>query len=169
MTIEEIIIRRATKSDAAGMVAFTASLQAEQLDTVRKRAPTTEAFESSEIEEAEANGRAFFLIGEARNEIVAILGLWAGKGEHDRHSARFGLAVRKEWRRRGLGRRLIENAISEAKTWPHFCRIELECTLTNESAIRLYESLGFQREGVRRKSTDMGRGPQDMLLMSLVW
>jgi putative acetyltransferase len=52
-------------------------------------------------------------------------------------------------------RQLIELAIAEAKKWPEFCRIELECTLNNEGAIRLYESLGFQREGVRRKSANM--------------
>ena len=95
--MEEVTIRHAIKSDAAGVAAFTADLQAEQLDTVRTRARATEAFESSEIEAAEAHGRALFFIGEAQNEVVAILGLWAGKEENECHAARFGLAVRKSF------------------------------------------------------------------------
>ena len=166
---EGVIIRRAIGGDALGMAAFSASLQAERLDTVRRRAATTEEFERSEIEAAAKHGRAFILVAESQNAIVGTLGLWAGNENHERHAARFGVSVRKEFRRRGIGRRLIETAISETKNWPGFCRIELECTLNNAGAIRLYESLGFEREGIRRKGTDMGRGPQDMLLMSLVW
>lgn len=163
------MVRRATKGDAAGMAAFTAALQAEQLDTVRRRTPTTEAFEISEIETAEANGRAFILVAVAQDEVVGMLGLWATQEPHKRHAARFGVSVRKDWRRKGVGRELVQAAIRDAKSWPHFCRMELECTPNNEPAIRLYRSLGFQVEGCCRKSTNLGNGPQDMLLMSLVW
>jgi RimJ/RimL family protein N-acetyltransferase len=98
-----------------------------------------------------------------------LLDLWAGENRDTRHSARFGVSVGKYWRGRGVAKELTEAAIREAKLWPDFCRIELECAAHNEGAIYLYESLGFVTEGRKRKSMDLGNGPEDMLLMALVW
>ena len=33
----------------------------------------------------------------------------------------------------------------------------------------VYESLGFVLEGRKRKSLDLGNGPEDMLVMAMVW
>lgn len=164
-----IVIRRAMTSDAAGIAAYTARSLAENPETIRRRLPTTEADERREIEEAEANGRAFILIAVAGETVIGQLGLWAGTEPHNRHTARFGVSVDRDWRRRGIGRRLLETAISEAKTWPDFCRIDLECSPGNHAAIRLYESLGFTVEGRMRKARNFGAGPKDSLVMALVW
>lgn len=164
-----VTIRRVTTADAAGMSAFLTALQAENLDTICRRAPPTEDEVHASVEKADADGRSFFLVATSCGEIVGLLDLWAGENGHSRHSARFGVSVGKYWRGRGVARELTESAIREVKLWPHFCRIELECAAHNESAIYLYESLGFVTEGRKRKSMDLGRGPEDMLLMALVW
>jgi RimJ/RimL family protein N-acetyltransferase len=164
-----VTIRRATTADAAGMSAFLTALQAENLDTICRRAPPTEDEVCALVGKAAADGRSFFLVATSAGEIVGLLDLWAGENGHSCHSARFGVSVGKYWRGRGVARELTESAIREVKLWPHFCRIELECAAHNESAIYLYESLGFVTEGRKRKSMDLGRGPEDMLLMALVW
>lgn len=52
------------------------------------------------------------------------------------------LAVDPRKRRRGAGRALVE-AMGGRRAW-------LEVRASNEGAIRFYESLGFERRGVRR-------------------
>ena len=166
---KRVTIRRATREDAAGMSAFLTALQAEDLDTICRHAPPSEDEVRALLEKAAADGRSFFLVAASGREIVGLLDLWVGENSHSRHSARFGVSVGKYWRGRGVAKELTEAAIREAKLWPDFCRIELECAAHNESAIYLYESLGFVTEGRKRKSMDLGRGPEDMLLMALVW
>lgn len=151
------------------MVAFVTALQAEQLRTISRRTPPTEDEERDFIAKAEANGRAFFLLAFAGDDVVGMLDLWAGERPQNRHMASFGVSVAKPWRGCGIARRLIEAAVGEAKSWPDLCRIELECVTHHEGAIRLYESLGFVVEGRKRKATDLGNGPEDMLVMALVW
>jgi RimJ/RimL family protein N-acetyltransferase len=164
-----VTIRRATPADAAGMAAFLSALQAENLDTICRRAPPTEDEVRASVQKAAADLRSFFLVAASGDEIVGLLDLCACENGHSRHCVRFGVSVGKYWRGRGVARELTESAIREVKLWPNFCRIELECAAHNESAIYLYESLGFVTEGRKRKSMDLGRGPEDMLLMALVW
>jgi putative acetyltransferase len=164
-----IIIRRATADDAAGVVAFLVALEAERLSTIRSRIPPTEEEERELIEKGVANGRDFFLIAVSDEAVVGMLDLQAGEKNHVRHAARFGISVSNPWRRKGVGRQLVLAAIEETKAWPGFCRIELECAVHNVGALALYQSLGFQIEGRKRKSYDLGRGPEDMLVMALVW
>jgi RimJ/RimL family protein N-acetyltransferase len=166
---KRVTIRRATTPDAAGMTAFLSALHAENLNTICRRAPPTEDEVRISVEKTAADMRSFYLLAMSGDEIVGLLDLSAGENGHSRHSVRFGVSVGKYWRGRGVARELTEWAIREVKLWPHFCRIELECAAHNESAIYLYESLGFVTEGRKRKSMDLGRGPEDMLLMALVW
>ncbi len=60
------------------------------------------------------------------------------------------LAVSKETRRIGLGRKLIEHLLSQAKSAGMTCAT-LEVRASNEGAIKLYEALGFCRAAVRKK------------------
>jgi len=74
------------------------------------------------------------------------------------------LAVRRDSRRRGLGRRLLETALEIAKGYGAK-RAFLEVRERNLAAIRLYQSLGFKFEGRRpRYYPDTG---EDALLMGL--
>ena len=60
------------------------------------------------------------------------------------------LAIAKDVRRSGLGKRLIINLLSEAKLKGMNCAT-LEVRASNEGAIKLYESLGFSKAAVRKK------------------
>ena len=75
-------------------------------------------------------------------------------GQIDLHPTRtdgvyaFGIWVLPGRRGKGGGRMLLEAAIDARP--PHVHKIELETWPHNEAAIALYESLGFEREGLRR-------------------
>lgn len=76
------------------------------------------------------------------------------------------IAVRPAAQGRGIGRALMEGLITEALNRAAE-RIFLEVAVTNESAIRLYESSGFVRSGLRRGYFTDGTARVDALVMSL--
>jgi ribosomal protein S18 acetylase RimI-like enzyme len=82
------------------------------------------------------------------------------------HVGALGMGVRREWRRHGVGRRLLEEGLALARA-AKLEKIELEVFTDNEGAIRLYESHGFVREGVKARARKLEGRYQDVLLMAL--
>jgi RimJ/RimL family protein N-acetyltransferase len=163
-----VILRQAVVDDAEPLSKFLNALADENLDMVSGIRPTpTEEVEF--IEKATKNGRALILIAVDAEEVIGVLDLWAGERPFNRHAGRVGISVLAPYRRRGVGRRLLDGAIQEAKKWPEFCRIELELVPWNEPATRLYKSAGFIREGLKRKAAILGGKPVDLVQMALVW
>ena len=66
----------------------------------------------------------------------------AGEGEIS------NVAVAEKFRRRGIGRKLMEYMLKEAPSFG-IGDLTLEVRVSNAPAISLYESLGFHKEGVR--------------------
>jgi ribosomal-protein-alanine N-acetyltransferase len=59
------------------------------------------------------------------------------------------IAVRPGWRRRGIGRDLVQSLFAEGRA--RRCRAAtLEVRRSNGTALRLYKSVGFVERGVRR-------------------
>jgi ribosomal protein S18 acetylase RimI-like enzyme len=82
------------------------------------------------------------------------------------HVARLGMGVRSEWRRQGIGRRLLDACLARAKNIG-IEKIELEVFSDNIGAIRMYESFGFSREGVKLRGRKLDSRYQDVVLMAL--
>lgn len=70
------------------------------------------------------------------------------------------LAVLPEYRRRGIGRRLVELMLTSCDGVRTVC---LEVRASNTPAIRLYEAMGFERIFVRRDYYDAPK--EDALIM----
>ena len=67
------------------------------------------------------------------------------------HCGSLGMGVHPNYRRQGLGRRLLAACIEKA--WHKgLTRIELEARADNHAAIALYEKLGFRREALKSKA-----------------
>jgi [ribosomal protein S18]-alanine N-acetyltransferase len=100
-------------------------------------------------------------LAERQGRIAGYILFWVLPGEIDIHN----IAVHKEFRRRGLGRSLLENVILEGRN-RSLSRITLEVRKSNTVAQKLYESAGFNFNGVRKGYySDDG---EDALLMALV-
>ena len=84
-----------------------------------------------------------------------------------RHVGRLGIGMLAEVRGRGLGRRLMREAI-EAARGLGMERIELEVFASNARAIALYESVGFQHEGRKRRVRKLDGVYDDDVLMALL-
>jgi ribosomal protein S18 acetylase RimI-like enzyme len=74
--------------------------------------------------------------------------------------------VRKAWRGRGIGRKLLSACLSVVKQ-AGLEKIELEVFADNIPAIRLYESTGFLREGLKERGRKWHDRYQDVVLMAL--
>jgi RimJ/RimL family protein N-acetyltransferase len=83
------------------------------------------------------------------------------------HSGRLGIGMLQAVRGRGLGRRLMTEAIQAARR-QGMERIELEVFVSNTRAIALYESLGFAREGLKRRARKLDGEYDDDLIMGLL-
>jgi ribosomal protein S18 acetylase RimI-like enzyme len=82
------------------------------------------------------------------------------------HCGTLGMGVRKDFRRLGIGTRLLEHAIGKAKK-RGLERIELEVFASNIPAINLYEKAGFAVEGVKKKGRNLGGEYDDLIVMAL--
>lgn len=83
------------------------------------------------------------------------------------HRGSLGMGVLPTFRGKGLGRRLLQACI--AKSWANgLRRIELEVRADNGQAIRLYEGLGFRREGRKRRGLCIEGEAHDTLVMALL-
>ena len=164
-----IVIRPARTDDAEVMVAYMTALTAERLDTISVQTPPSLEDEHVFVLRSKLSDRILILLAFVGEEMVGMLDLSAGQRASDRHAGRFGMSVAKDWRGRGVGRKLLAAAIDETRAWPGFCRIELECAPWNAPAIALYEGLGFVLEARRRKALNLRGRPEDMLLMALTW
>ena len=83
-----------------------------------------------------------------------------------RHCGRLGMGVHKDFRGRGLGQRLIDRTIADAKQ-KGLERIELEVFASNTPAIKLYEKVGFVVEGVKKKARKLDDIYDDLVEMAL--
>ncbi|MFL5579460.1 MAG: GNAT family N-acetyltransferase [Gemmatimonadaceae bacterium] len=81
------------------------------------------------------------------------------------HGGRLGMGLLPAHRGQGLGRRLIEAALEGARQ-KGMERVELEVYASNERALRLYEHVGFEREGVRRRARFLDGVYEDDVLMA---
>ncbi len=108
---------------------------------------------------------AAVLVAEAPEGIVGRLSLSRDPHPASRHVADLGLMVAADWRRRGVGRALMLGAEEWARS-AGVRKLELHVLPYNEAAIALYESLGYEREGVRRNHYRRGADLVDAVLMA---
>ena len=164
MPKSDVQIRRSRLTDAESLCDTINSVAREKW-----RLATADGFTSEQT-------RSFlkFVTDHSLSQVVAVAsGLIVGwcdivpKGPRGfSHVGALGMGVRREWRRHGVGRRLLDECVALARS-SGLEKIELEVFTDNEGAIQLYESLGFVREGVKSRARKLEGRYQDVLLMAL--
>jgi len=143
--------------------------------TIRAREPEVNVEEADEwqatgdsvrrlIEGLERAPNGFLLVADAGG-IVGALSVEGGRFRKVRHVGEVGVSVQREWRGRGVGRRLMETAIDVARTSPELSRLSLRVFASNAPALRLYESMGFAIEGRRPGHLRVRGRADDLILM----
>jgi ribosomal protein S18 acetylase RimI-like enzyme len=81
-------------------------------------------------------------------DLVGVTGIRREPREKVRHKAMlFGVYVRPEWRKHGVGRQLVARALDHARGWAGITQVFLVVNAENVPAQKLYESFGFEQYG----------------------
>jgi putative acetyltransferase len=145
-----IAVRPAEPADAAALVELAASIGQEPGDwllTTETWRPVSD--ERRYLKAVRRHADAAVLVATEGDTIVGRLSLARDPHPASSHVADLGLMVAATHRRRGIGRMLMEAAVKWAQG-AGVRKLELHVFPWNEPAIRLYESFGFEREGLRR-------------------
>ncbi|RKD34277.1 GNAT family N-acetyltransferase [Thermohalobacter berrensis] len=91
--------------------------------------------------------RDLFLIAEVDGRIVGNLTFRSGKRPRTKHSGEFGITVLKKYWGLGIGKLLMKTLLDWAKSEGQIKKINLRVRFDNHKAIKLYEKMGFEKEG----------------------
>lgn len=98
--------------------------------------------------------------------VVGWIDITPSRREISPHVGTLGMGLHQDYRRQGLGTRLMRVALDKAIA-KGIQRIELEVFAHNTRAIKLYEKFGFQHEGRKVRSALLDEGYADVLFMAL--
>ncbi|WP_423409419.1 GNAT family N-acetyltransferase [Heyndrickxia sp. MSNUG] len=79
-----------------------------------------------------------------------------GKRKMKHRASIFAMYVAAQARGKGVGKRLVEIAIEQARELGRIEQIHLQVVTSNESAKRLYSSLGFEVYGLEKRALRIG-------------
>lgn len=85
-----------------------------------------------------------------------------------RHTGVLGMGILQAWRGRGIGERLIRQAIEASRAFG-LSRVELEVRDDNALAMALYRKVGFGVEGRRRRALLIDGVYYDLIGMALLF
>lgn len=97
--------------------------------------------------------------------VVGRLSLARDPHPASRHVADLGLMIASGYRRQGIGRLLLEQAVAWASE-AGVTKLELHVFPWNEPALALYEGFGFRREGYRQRHYRREGREIDAILMA---
>ena len=101
--------------------------------------------------------------------LVGMVGFRRERGDRFQHKGSvWGMYIAAEAQGQGLGRVLMQEAISRVSSMPGLRQISLGVISGNDSARRLYISLGFQSYGLERRAIMVNGEYHDDELMQLL-
>lgn len=145
---DDLIIRPLHPDDAADQYAIVSdprvALNLMQL-------PTMEITQTQKWIERPSPGQ-HRLVAELDGRVIGAANIRQSQRARTAHSGRLGIMVHPDFWGQGVGGALMTAVLDLADNWLNLLRVELEVYTHNEAAIRLYEKMGFAREGMKAQS-----------------
>jgi RimJ/RimL family protein N-acetyltransferase len=159
-------VRRAVPGDAATLVELARTIGAEPEGWLITDGDWRTASEERRyLRAVRRHPHAAVFVAEGPEGIIGRLSVARDPHPASDHVADLGLMVAKDRRRQGVGRALME----AAERWAQEVgvrKLELHVFPYNTAAIALYETLGYEREGLRRAHYRRTGGFLDAILMA---
>lgn len=160
------VVRPAKPADARALVELAESVGREDGRWILGTGPWRPVEDERRYLRAiEQHPDAAVFAAEDETRIVGRLSLARDTHPASRHVADVGLMVAESHRRQGVGTMLLDQSVAWARS-SAISKLELHVFPWNEPALRLYESFGFQREGLRRRHYERGGEFVDAILMA---
>lgn len=164
--MSEVVIRRATPGDAAALAELGREVSSEpEAWLITDGDWRSVGEERRYLRATRRSDDAAVFVADSGGEIVGRLSLARDTHPASHHVADLGLMVAAPFRRHGIGRALLDQAVEWARE-VGIEKLELHVFPYNEPAIRLYEQFGFEREGLRKAHYRRGDELVDALLMA---
>jgi RimJ/RimL family protein N-acetyltransferase len=160
-------IRRAEPDDAAAILDYLRRVGGETINlTFGAEGPgISEEEEREYLTRVGASDNSLAVVAVAGDEIVAALTFDGGRRPRLRHAGEFGISVLQAYAGQGVGKALLEYLIAWAERSGVVRKINLKVRVDNAPAIRLYERMGWVREGLTTRDTLIDGEFNDCLLM----
>jgi RimJ/RimL family protein N-acetyltransferase len=168
-TGEKIIVRSVLPEDTRSLHELSLEILRERefMITQPEEFLFTEEQERIWLKQHNDNPDAISLLAFAQTTLVGYLHFACEERRRRAHSGKFGIAVRMEWREKGVGRAMLQALLDWAQDNPQVEKVWLEVFATNSRGIHLYETLGFVEEGRLSKEIKIAPGHYiDLVLMS---
>lgn len=143
--MNNILIRRAVKAD----IATVSKLAIELIESMKNSGGIAKDVLSENSRNALTNPNSYILLAEREGKVIGFISFMTRKTII--HSGLCGLidelVVSKRYRRKGVGKELINAAIEECKKL-RCCEVEVSTEFTNVNAREFYKHCGFEETGV---------------------
>jgi len=160
-----IEIREATLEDAEKLRGYANALFKEGLPGIFRRDELTPEQELAFLTPLVEQDNAVMFVALDDGRIIGNVGFTGGTLAGLAHTGEFGVSLAKGYRGRGIGTRLIRE-LEEWAPLHGITRIEVHAFSTNPGGLRLYERLGYEREGLLRRGATMDGEPVDVHVLA---
>ena len=157
---QQLIVRNPRLGDEQGLVDHMKAVDNETKFLAREPDEFSFTLEQERefIKNSLSNENVHFLVGEVGSKIIANCSVGiANNNKRYLHRAAMGIAVRKDYWHKGIGKRMMEECIK-------WCRekgieqLELEVVTQNDRAVSMYKSFGFQIHGTKKHALKYADG-----------
>jgi RimJ/RimL family protein N-acetyltransferase len=163
-----LLIRVPDLEDAEALHAYLEVLNDDDHPGLLRRPEMPSIEQEREFIQRYLSGGGHLLLLVDGQRILGCGELTLGKAPYRNHCATLGISLVKEARGRGHGGAMVAALHAWARAHPDVDRIQLEVFSTNPGAIKLYERLGYVREGVRQGAIKRYGELIDMIQMVLL-
>lgn len=165
----DIVIRNPKEDDASQIVDFIKLIDTETSFLAREPGEfkTSVEREKELINYWNETPYELFLVADVEGTIVATCDVAIDSRKRYCHKGEIGIAVKKEFWNKGIGKALLKECIEWSKK-NKLLKLILEVDSDNERAYSLYKKLGFNIEGKKIKDRILADGTsKDSYLMAL--
>jgi L-phenylalanine/L-methionine N-acetyltransferase len=163
MPVEGLQIRRAEPDDSTALYEMFSSPEVFE-STLQLPYPSHEQWRRRLTEPGDGT---YDLVAVVGDRVVGMLTVHTFPDRpRRRHVGAIDIVVHAGWHGKGVGKALMSAGLDLADNWLNLTRLELEVYTDNEAGVRLYERLGFEREGTLRQHAFRGGQYVDSYMMA---